>query len=374
MRADLADASPAPRRRRPPRPARDRRAPRRATCTPARSRPAPTPGSCPVATRSTRVVLLGPRTGCRCGRWPCPRVDAFATPLGAGPGRHRAARPPLPSSPGVVVDDRPHAEEHCLEVQLPFLQVVLGDGWTLLPIVVGQADGRRGGRRCSPRCGAGTRRSWSSAPTSATTTTTPPPSRLDAATAAAVVARRWTRPRTGPGLRGVPPPRPAGRGRAARPRRSSCSTCARPATRPATVGESSATARSLSDERHLGPRDSAVRPRPGAGCVDLARTTVRDALDDGCLHLPEPASIPDEAAAPGAAFVTLRRDGRLLGCIGSMEPVRPLAIDVADPRLRRGVPRPPAACGHPRRLAPHGRRGVGARPPRAPRRARPRRH
>ena len=52
--------------------------------------------------------------------------------------------------------------------------------------------------------------------------------------------------------------------------------------------------------------------------------------------------MPAEATGPGAAFVTLRRDGRLLGCIGSMEPSRPLADDVAahafdaafrDPRL-----------------------------------------
>jgi len=76
--------------------------------------------------------------------------------------------------------------------------------------------------------------------------------------------------------------------------------------------------------------------------LSLARTTVRRALDDGRLHLPDPADVPIEAAAPGAAFVTLRRDGRLLGCIGSMEPGRPLGQDVAthafdaafrDPRL-----------------------------------------
>jgi AmmeMemoRadiSam system protein A len=76
--------------------------------------------------------------------------------------------------------------------------------------------------------------------------------------------------------------------------------------------------------------------------LSLARTTIRRALDDGRLHLPEPADVPDEAALTGAAFVTLRRDGALLGCIGSMEPHRPLAVDVAshaydaafrDPRL-----------------------------------------
>ncbi len=76
--------------------------------------------------------------------------------------------------------------------------------------------------------------------------------------------------------------------------------------------------------------------------LDLARRTVRRALDDGRLHLPDLDEAPPDAAAPGAAFVTLRRDGRLLGCIGSMEPTRPLALDVAahavdaafrDPRL-----------------------------------------
>jgi AmmeMemoRadiSam system protein A len=76
--------------------------------------------------------------------------------------------------------------------------------------------------------------------------------------------------------------------------------------------------------------------------LSLGRATVRRALDDGRLHLPDAADVPAEAASNGAAFVTLRREGRLLGCIGSMEPYRPLADDVAthafdaafrDPRL-----------------------------------------
>lgn len=41
---------------------------------------------------------------------------------------------------------------------------------------------------------------------------------------------------------------------------------------------------------------------------------------------PAPAGRPSE---PGCAFVTWKRDGRLRGCIGSVEPVRPLAEDVA---------------------------------------------
>lgn len=91
-------------------------------------------------------------------------------------------------------------------------------------------------------------------------------------------------------------------------------------------------------------------PTPAAGLtdptrrwlIDLARRTVRLGLDDGELHLPDPTDVPEDATMIGAAFVTLRREGRLLGCIGSMEPRRSLADDVAahafdaafaDPRL-----------------------------------------
>ena len=53
-------------------------------------------------------------------------------------------------------------------------------------------------------------------------------------------------------------------------------------------------------------------------------------------------------AEPGAAFVTWRREGRLRGCIGSVEPWRPLAEDVEknavsallrDPRFAPAQPR-----------------------------------
>ncbi|HSB63552.1 MAG TPA: AmmeMemoRadiSam system protein B, partial [Thermoanaerobaculia bacterium] len=39
---------------------------------------------------------------------------------------------------GAAVDDRPHAPEHSIEVQLPFLQRVLGDGFTFLPVAVSE--------------------------------------------------------------------------------------------------------------------------------------------------------------------------------------------------------------------------------------------
>jgi AmmeMemoRadiSam system protein A len=48
-------------------------------------------------------------------------------------------------------------------------------------------------------------------------------------------------------------------------------------------------------------------------------------LPEGRRDLPP---VEGRLAEPGAAFVTWKRDGRLRGCIGSVEPWRPLAEDV----------------------------------------------
>ena len=90
----------------------------------------------PLAERIRRVVLLGP-----CHRVPvrglaAPTVQAFATPLGSIPLDH-AALDALADLPQVVASDAAHAQEHSLEVQLPFLQTVLGD-FQLVPLAVGQ--------------------------------------------------------------------------------------------------------------------------------------------------------------------------------------------------------------------------------------------
>ena len=62
----------------------------------------------------------------------------------------------------------------------------------------------------------------------------------------------------------------------------------------------------------------------GAVLAKFARAKVREALGG------ERAVRPDAAwcAEPGAVFVTLRRRGRLHGCIGSLEPTRAIVDDV----------------------------------------------
>jgi AmmeMemoRadiSam system protein B len=67
-----------------------------------------------------------------------PSVDAFATPLGQVP-LDRACIERIATMPGVCVSDEAHRAEHSLEVQLPFLQTVLGH-FSLVPVVVGDCD------------------------------------------------------------------------------------------------------------------------------------------------------------------------------------------------------------------------------------------
>jgi hypothetical protein len=91
-----------------------------------------------IAADIHRVVLFGPAHRVAVDGLALPTVDAFATPLGNVP-IDAALRTQAAALPGVVLDDRPHATEHSLEVQLPFLQRTLGD-FTLLPFAVGRAS------------------------------------------------------------------------------------------------------------------------------------------------------------------------------------------------------------------------------------------
>ncbi len=84
-----------------------------------------------------RVLLIGPAHRVYVDGMAIPSVDYFATPLGDIP-LDRPALERIGALPGVRVLDEAHRQEHCLEVQLPFLQTVLSD-FTLLPVVVGGA-------------------------------------------------------------------------------------------------------------------------------------------------------------------------------------------------------------------------------------------
>jgi MEMO1 family protein len=82
------------------------------------------------------VVILGPAHFAPLQGMAVPSVDAFATPLGPVAVDREARSRALPA---VVVDDEPHAYEHAIETQLPFLLRCLRPGIRVLPVLVGAA-------------------------------------------------------------------------------------------------------------------------------------------------------------------------------------------------------------------------------------------
>jgi hypothetical protein len=84
-----------------------------------------------------RLVLVGPAHMVPLRGAAVPAAAGWRTPLGVVAidsslvARARAL--------GALADDEPHASEHALEVQLPFLQVVLGNDVPALPVAVGRA-------------------------------------------------------------------------------------------------------------------------------------------------------------------------------------------------------------------------------------------
>lgn len=91
-----------------------------------------------LRTRDIRhVVLIGPSHRVYLEGAAVPGAHAFATPLGEIE-IDSEAKQALLDWPGVIESDHPHEPEHSLEVQLPFLQVALGE-FKLTPMVLGNA-------------------------------------------------------------------------------------------------------------------------------------------------------------------------------------------------------------------------------------------
>lgn len=89
--------------------------------------------------RVRRVVLVGPAHFSSIAGIALPAADGFSTPLGEVPIDDDLREIAL-NCDAVMVDDLPHAEEHSLEVQVPFLQRTLGD-ITILPVAVARVPG-----------------------------------------------------------------------------------------------------------------------------------------------------------------------------------------------------------------------------------------
>jgi len=88
-----------------------------------------------------RIVLLGPTHRVSIDGLALPATTTFTTPLGTVP-IDLALVEAVKDMPQIVISDAAHAQEHSLEVQLPFLQSIFGDdsdSFSLLPLAVGHA-------------------------------------------------------------------------------------------------------------------------------------------------------------------------------------------------------------------------------------------
>jgi AmmeMemoRadiSam system protein B len=84
-----------------------------------------------------RVVVIGPAHFVAIRGIAIPTFDAFRTPFGEIE-LDRAALATIEDRSSVRRTDAPHVPDHALEVELPFLQTVLGE-FALVPVLVGDA-------------------------------------------------------------------------------------------------------------------------------------------------------------------------------------------------------------------------------------------
>ena len=86
-----------------------------------------------------RVLMLGPAHRVWLTGAAFPEADSFETPLGQITLDRELMEKMLKDYSWITENDKAHAEEHCLEVQLPFLQETLND-FKIVPLVVGDTD------------------------------------------------------------------------------------------------------------------------------------------------------------------------------------------------------------------------------------------
>lgn len=296
----------------------------------------------PAHQRIKRVVLLGPCHRVAVNGLALSGADAFETPLGPVEIDKDAAAL-ISDLPQVQVFDATHAQEHSLEVHLPFLMSVIDD-FKLLPLVVGQAT--------PDQVAQVLERLWGG-PETLIVVSSDLSHYLDYDKARAIDRRTC---RAIENLDPAAIERDGACGRfpvggllkLAKAKGMAVETVdlrnsgdtAGPRDRVVGYGswlftEGSGSRSAANDgESETGDTDfagetKALLERHGEKLIRLAAASIERGLRAGQPAMPDLASAPADLARPGACFVTLKKHGQLRGCIGSPEAHRPLITDVA---------------------------------------------
>jgi AmmeMemoRadiSam system protein B/AmmeMemoRadiSam system protein A len=267
-----------------------------------------------------RVVLLGPAHYVAGRGLALPAADAFETPLGRIPIDAESLRA-LADLPQVVKSAPAHAQEHSLEVQLPFLQRMLGE-FALVPLAVGAAT--------ADEVAQVLERLWGGPETLIVVSTDlshyhdyREAKRIDGATLQRIVACATDLDHEQAcgatplnGLLGVA----KAKGLQVR-LLGACNSGDTAGGKARVVGYAAFA---------LYAQDAVSFEEAGGVLVGIAREAIESALFQkqerqrtACSWLVQ----------PGASFVTLTREGKLRGCMGSLEIARALAEDVAENAL-----------------------------------------
>lgn len=83
------------------------------------------------------VLIVAPSHDGSFDRLAICKVDAYHTPLGSVPVNDALRNELCDEDDDIFIDDRGHYHTEGVDVQLPFLQHVLGDGFSIVPIVMG---------------------------------------------------------------------------------------------------------------------------------------------------------------------------------------------------------------------------------------------
>jgi AmmeMemoRadiSam system protein B/AmmeMemoRadiSam system protein A len=276
----------------------------------------------PVKDQIKRVVLLGPAHRVYLKGLALSSATHFATPLGNIPIEREACLQ-LQKLDQVSIMDDAHAQEHSLEVHLPFLQSVLAD-FSLIPLVVGDA---------TPNDVAEVLETvWGDSETLIVISSDlshyhdyETARRLDTATSNSIQSLDLNAIGSEQAC-GCMPVR--GLLYIAKQKnmqvktldlRNSGDTAG---TRDRVVGYGAYTISFIDPDR---PSNSA-----GKLLFNTARRSIQSGLDKCDPYQPVLSDFPSELQQVRAVFVTLKIDEMLRGCIGTTEPVSPLIIAVAD--------------------------------------------
>jgi hypothetical protein len=266
-----------------------------------------------------RVVLLGPTHRVAVNGLAVPSAAAFDTPLGTVRIDAEALHA-VRDLPQVVTSDAAHALEHSLEVQLPFLQKVLGE-FALAPFAVGQASVQEVAEVIE--------RLWGGPETLIVVSTDMSHYRsyeqaraIDGATIARIAA--FATDIDHEEACGATPLNgllfTSRKKSLALKLLSACNSGDTAGGKGRVVGYSS-----------FGLYEGGEVSLEDAGRILLS--LARESIEETLLNRPKVNSSSPWLAQTGATFVTLTKDGNLRGCIGSLAPARALGEDVAQNAL-----------------------------------------